>query len=344
MSDYSSTELDSYNEKNSDTNTNTSTNNDDVNTEQISIFKKAYIYLLCPWSKGTWIRIGAIVTVFATILILVAIFYPEIEEFMKVCSPDDVDCVTGAFPQFIIDLGPWGPIVFTVVYIFWTVALLPGSLLTIAAGAIFIVLSPNPGAQIMIAFATVSAGSTIGASFAFLLGKFLVRSWAEKKMELFPKFKSVEAAIGKRGLTITFLLRLSPVIPFNILNYLLGITSINFFSYVIASWVGMMPGTFLYVYIGWLLGQAISGTSTTSTLQSVLLYGVGTVATIAVVVIVTIIAKRQITRALEEEEQLKNAESNNNNSNNNNSDVSSNEAVKLLDSVNTEYYNSTQNH
>jgi uncharacterized membrane protein YdjX (TVP38/TMEM64 family) len=126
-----------------------------------------------------------------------------------------------------------------------------------------------------VAFLTISAGSTIGACCAFLLGKTILRGWVTERVGQYTIFKAIDSAIGKKGLYMVFLLRLSPVIPFNLLNYALvtkthlldkkkkltfgisllqnlqGITAVNFPSYALASWIGMAPGTFMYVYIPW---------------------------------------------------------------------------------------------
>jgi len=101
---------------------------------------------------------------------------------------------------------------------------------------------------------------------------------------------------------MVFLLRLSPVIPFNILNYALALTAVSFPSYAIATWIGMMPGTFMYIYIPWAAIHAATTQKTANLVQDILLYGVGSVVTIIVVVFVTILARRTIKKAMEEME------------------------------------------
>ncbi|TVR52118.1 MAG: TVP38/TMEM64 family protein [Puniceicoccaceae bacterium] len=145
------------------------------------------------------------------------------------------------FNAWVGQAGPLGLVVFIGVYIAATVLLLPGAILTVGAGFIF---------GLGWGFLAVSAGSTIGAALAFLIGRYFARDKIEAATRDNPKFRSVDRAIGQRGAKLIFLLRLSPLIPFNLSNYFYGLTAVRFSSYVLASWLGMMPGTLLYVYFG----------------------------------------------------------------------------------------------
>jgi uncharacterized membrane protein YdjX (TVP38/TMEM64 family) len=107
----------------------------------------------------------------------------------------------------------------------------------------------------------VSAGSTLGASLAFLVARFIARDKIQIIAQRNDKFRKIDNAIGKQGAKLIFLLRLSPVIPFNLSNYFYGLTGVRFWPYVLASWIGMMPGTFLYVYIGTAGKAAVSATA-----------------------------------------------------------------------------------
>ncbi|MEM7219836.1 MAG: TVP38/TMEM64 family protein [Pseudomonadota bacterium] len=131
--------------------------------------------------------------------------------------------------------------VFVVVYIAATVLLLPGSLLTLAAGFLF---------GVPFGYALVAVGSVVGASCAFLLGRTFARDWIKQRIAGNARFAALDAAVEDRGFVLVLLTRLSPVFPFNLLNYALGITSVKFPHYVLASWIGMIPGTLLYVYLG----------------------------------------------------------------------------------------------
>ena len=143
--------------------------------------------------------------------------------------------------QWIQDLGTIGYLIFIFAYILSAVFLIPASILTFGAGIIFDVIE---GAVL------VSIASVLGAITAFLIGRYLARGWVSQQIEKYPKFKAVDEAVGKEGWKIVGLTRLSPVFPFVILNYAFAITKVSFKDYAIASWIGMLPGTIMYVYIG----------------------------------------------------------------------------------------------
>lgn len=134
-----------------------------------------------------------------------------------------------------------------------------------------------------------------------------MRSWVEERVRKYPKFGAVDNAIAKGGWWIVFLLRLSPIIPFNFLNYALSLTAVPILSYSISSWIGMMPGTFLYVYISWTVARAANSSGshngTTDLIKKIMLWGVAPLVTIIVVIAVTVLAKREITKAIEKAEQ-----------------------------------------
>jgi uncharacterized membrane protein YdjX (TVP38/TMEM64 family) len=189
--------------------------------------------------------------------------------------------------EWIRGLGPLAPIVFIAIYIVACVAFLPGSILTIGAGVIFGVVRGS---------IYVSTAATLGATAAFLVGRYLVRDWVSAKLEGNPKFKAIDQAVGKEGWKIVLLTRLSPVFPFNLLNYAYGLTSVSLRDYVLASWVGMIPGTILYVYIGALSGDLAraAGGSAKRTPAGWAFTAVGFVATVAVAVYATRIGARAL--------------------------------------------------
>ena len=149
----------------------------------------------------------------------------------------------------IAGLGPWGPVIFVLLYIAATVLFLPGSILTLGAGFVFGVVR---GAIV------VSISATLGATAAFLIGRYLARDWVSKKIEGNVKFKLIDEAVAREGWKIVGLTRLSPVFPFNLLNYAFGLTRVSLRDYFFASWIGMMPGTVMYVYLGSLAGDLAS--------------------------------------------------------------------------------------
>jgi uncharacterized membrane protein YdjX (TVP38/TMEM64 family) len=189
--------------------------------------------------------------------------------------------------EWIRGLGPLAPIVFIAIYIVACVAFLPGSILTIGAGVIFGVVRGS---------IYVSIAATLGATAAFLVGRYLARDWVSAKLGGNPKFKAIDEAVGKEGWKIVLLTRLSPVFPFNLLNYAYGLTSVSLRDYVLASWIGMIPGTILYVYIGALSGDLAraAGGSAKRTPAGWALTAVGFVATVAVAVYATRIGARAL--------------------------------------------------
>jgi uncharacterized membrane protein YdjX (TVP38/TMEM64 family) len=189
--------------------------------------------------------------------------------------------------DWIAGLGPWGPVTFIFIYILATVLFIPGSILTLGAGAIFGVLWGS---------IYVSIGATIGATAAFLAGRYLARQWVEKRIEGNNKFKAIDQAVAREGWKIVGLTRLSPVFPFNLLNYAFGITQVSFKDYFFPTWIGITPGTVLYVYIGSLAGSlAMLGTKVRSrTTAEWTFYAVGLIAAIAVTLYVTRIAHKAL--------------------------------------------------
>lgn len=193
--------------------------------------------------------------------------------------------------DWIKTIGPWGPIAFIIIYILATVLFLPGSLLTLGAGLLF---GPIFGSIY------VSVASTIGATCAFLVGRYLARGWVSQQIEGNENFKAIDEAVADEGWKIVGLTRLSPIFPFNLLNYAFGVTQVSLRDYFFASWIGMMPGTVMYVYLGSLAGSlATLGTEGgTRTTAEWILYGVGLVATIAVTVYVTKIARKALQKKI----------------------------------------------
>lgn len=188
--------------------------------------------------------------------------------------------------EWVQQQGIWAPVLFVLVYIGATVAFIPGSILTLSGGAIFGVVK---------GVALVSIASTTTAAISFLLGRFALRGWVSRKLVERPRFKAIDDAISREGWKMVFLLRLVPVFPFALLNYAIGLTGVRFWPAIFASWLGMLPATILYVYLGSLAKVA---TQETTTAQKVL-YGVGLVATIVVTVWITRIAKRALSEKLQ---------------------------------------------
>lgn len=194
-------------------------------------------------------------------------------------------------------LGAWGPVLFIFAYVVAAVLLVPGSALTLGAGALFGVVWGS---------VYVSIGATLGATAAFLVGRYVARGWVAKKIEGNAKFAAIDRTVADEGWKVVGLTRLSPVFPFTVLNYAFGLTRVKLRDYVLASWIGMMPGTVMYVYIGSLARAADEKKSPAEWA----LYGVGLIATIVVTVFITRIARRALAERTKPTPEIMNTASN----------------------------------
>jgi uncharacterized membrane protein YdjX (TVP38/TMEM64 family) len=187
-------------------------------------------------------------------------------------------------------LGVWGPVFVALFYIVACVFLLPGSVLTLGAGFLF---------GVPLGLLSAWMGATLGACAAFLVGRTLARDWVASKVSGNPKFTAVDEAVGREGFKIVLLLRLSPVFPFNFLNYALGLTKVSFGKYAFASLIGMLPGGLMYVYFGSAarsLADVAAGTVEGGWAGQIFFW-IGLVATIIVAGFVTRLAKKSLKEA-----------------------------------------------
>jgi uncharacterized membrane protein YdjX (TVP38/TMEM64 family) len=187
----------------------------------------------------------------------------------------------------IQSFGAAAPIAFIAIYAFAVVALIPASLLTIAGGAVF-------GLVRGVIYALIAA--TLGSTIAFLLGRYLVHRFVARRLAAMPRFVAIEQAVSARGRRIVFLLRLSPVVPFNFLNYVLGLTTISVWDFVFAS-LGTIPGAFVYAYAGKVTGEALALTGQAQVPKNASYYALlvlGLVATVAATMVVSRTARRAL--------------------------------------------------
>jgi uncharacterized membrane protein YdjX (TVP38/TMEM64 family) len=189
--------------------------------------------------------------------------------------------------DWIGQLGPWAALIFILLYIVATVGFIPGSVLTLGAGALFGVAWGS---------VYVSIGSTLGATCGFLVGRYFARDAIAQKISGNATFAAIDKAVADEGWKIVFLTRLSPVFPFTLLNYAFGLTQVKLRHYVLASWIGMMPGTVMYVYLGSLANASVG--RHTRTTGEWILYGVGLLATILVTIFVTRIARKALAKKI----------------------------------------------
>ena len=185
-------------------------------------------------------------------------------------------------------------LIYIAAYTVAAVLVIPSAILTLAAGFIF---------GVPIGVILVSVASLTGAAAAFLVGRFLARDWVTQRIADFPSFRALDKATRHEGFIIVLLTRLSPLFPFNLLNYAFGLTAVRFRDYVLASWIGMAPAIVLYVYIGSAAKSLadLTGDGIESGVRGTTLFVVGLIATILLTVFVTRIATRALGRRLQHE-------------------------------------------
>ncbi len=201
---------------------------------------------------------------------------------------------TGDFIHWVQGFGTAGALIYGLFYIAGVVLFFPGLLLTAPAGLLY---------GVVIGTLIVSPASVVGATCAFLIARYAARGWVARKLEKQEKFAAIDRAVGKNGFKMVLLLRLQPVVPFNLLNYALGLTRIGLRDYVIASWIGMFPATVLYVYLGSIvqnLSELLRGKLPGSPLRTTLLWA-GLAATIVLVWYIGRIARNALSEELGEE-------------------------------------------
>ena len=235
-----------------------------------------------PGRAPGWLKPLIIIAIVVVVLIAVFVLLP-VKDYLN------------AVLEWTDGLGVWGPVVVAGVYIVACVLFLPGSVLTLGAGFLFGVVTGT---------ITVSIGSTIGACAAFLVGRTVARGWIEKKVTGNAKFGAIDQAVGREGFKIVLLTRLSPIFPFNLQNYAYGLTRVKFWQYALASWIGMIPGTVMYVYFGSTmksLTEVATGKVEGGMARKVFFY-VGLAITIAVAVFITRVARNALAKAVPPQE------------------------------------------
>ena len=198
-----------------------------------------------------------------------------------------VHCMTD-LEAWMSTLGFWGPIGFGVLYVLAVVFLVPASFLTVAAGALFGI----PGGLVV-----VSVASNLGAALAFLIARYLARGRVERWLAGSRRLQELDTEVRKADWRLVALLRLSPLVPFNVQNYFYGLTAISFWPCVLTSWVAMLPGTLLYVTLGYAggTGLAVAGQPRARTSAEWALMGVGIASTIVLSLVLTQLLKRGLT-------------------------------------------------
>jgi uncharacterized membrane protein YdjX (TVP38/TMEM64 family) len=227
--------------------------------------------------RASWIRLMAVLAVVVALAVLP--FLLPIQEPLK------------EFLDWVRGLGAWGLVALALFWIPAAVLLVPGTVITLGGGALFGV--PE-------ATAAISLGSTAGACAAFLVGRGVARPWVERQIAANVRFQAIDRAVAAQGFKIVLLLRLSPVFPYNLLNYALALTRVSFRDYALASWIGMLPGTVMYVYIGSTVGELAALFNRERTALELGFFLAGLAVTVVVTVYVTRLARRALDRAIAE--------------------------------------------
>jgi uncharacterized membrane protein YdjX (TVP38/TMEM64 family) len=191
------------------------------------------------------------------------------------------------FLEWVQGAGLWGALLFGLVYIPASVLFVPASVLTLGAGFVFGVAKGT---------VIVSLGSTAGAAAAFFVARTVGHDWAAGRMARFPALDAIGRGVEREAFKVVLLTRLSPLFPFNLLNYAFGLSSVPFKTYLLASWIGMLPGTLMYIYLGAAaqsVAALLSGELRRTRVQ-LAMFAAGLVATVAVTTIVTRTARRAL--------------------------------------------------
>merc|ERR1711933_573887 len=208
----------------------------------------------------------------------------------------------GVFLEWIEENPIIGMFAFMGLYFIATILFIPGSILTLGGGFIFS-NAFGLGFGVVIATVSVFVGASSGAIVAFLLGRYILRDWVENLTHKYPIFEAIDAALKEKGFRIMALLRLSPIIPFNALNYIAGITAISLAAYTWAM-IAILPGTILYVFLGATAGSlADSSQSSDNITVKIVSIVVGIVFGILAIAAVSYYAKKELNKAIEKQRE-----------------------------------------
>jgi len=234
---------------------------------------------------------------FLKVITIIALGLSILVLFILLLVPDSpVQQWTLGFMTWISEIPTfWGCVLITLIYAVSLIFCFPGTPINLAAGFLF--------GPVLGSIATV-VGCDLGAIFSFIIGRTLTREWAETKMKSNKTYSQIDIAVSKNGLLIIFLLRLSPVIPFGICNYIFGATNITFSKYWLATTAGLIPCTVAYTYFGSLMRSLtdIYADKSKESTDQLFLIGVAIILTTAIIIIITVVTKRTLKKAMEEQE------------------------------------------
>ncbi|MBD2200960.1 TVP38/TMEM64 family protein [Calothrix sp. FACHB-1219] len=229
-------------------------------------------------NRKLYTTIKLLILSFLVATVIIASKYLNIQEILHISI------------NWVNSLGYLGPIAFIFIYNLATLLFIPGSILTLKGGCLFGVFWGS---------VYVIIAAIIGATLAFLIGRYLSRDWVAKQLEKHPKFKAIDLAVAKEGWKIVLLTRLSPIFPFNLLNYAFGVTQVSLKDYILGS-IGIIPGTVMYVYLGSLatnlamLRTSHQPSNPQAQIGEWIIQAMGAIATVAVTIYITKIAQKAL--------------------------------------------------
>ncbi len=179
--------------------------------------------------------------------------------------------------------GFFRPFVFILIYLIGTVLFVPTVVLSLGAGILF---------GVPMGFFLVSVSSVMSESGFFLAGRYLSRGWLLKKVATNKKTQALYDSVAEGGWKMVVLVRLSAVLPFSVVNYALGLSKIRFSHYLAASWIGMIPGILLNVYLGSFVGRIILEGHRQKTPAEWILFVVGLIVTLVMTIYATVVVKK----------------------------------------------------
>lgn len=213
---------------------------------------------------------------------------------------------SSAIADVIMDFQDWvalnpglGTVVYALVYAMATVMMVPGLILTVGAGIVF---SGAFGIAIgiLVGVLVVLVGASIGAVGAFLVGRYVARTWVETFVSARPKLKALDGLMQEKGAFVMLLLRLSPLVPFNVFNYVMGVFSVTLKDYAIGL-VGIIPGTIAFVAVG-VSVEMVGDADVASNPVVLSVTIIGTLLAIAASIYISILARRVLKKDLEPQE------------------------------------------
>jgi uncharacterized membrane protein YdjX (TVP38/TMEM64 family) len=197
------------------------------------------------WTKSPWLKLGIALVV--EISVVVIVFFTPVRGWLGL---DNARTIMHNFQTWRENLGLLAPLAYMLTYVVATVFAIPGSALTLASGAIFGAIQGTLWTVI---------GATLGATGAFLASRFFIGGTIAKRFDQGDRLSQLAQGLKENGFWFALSIRLAPIFPFNAVNYLFGLTPIRLSSYFFATFIGIIPGTLAYSWLGQEGAGALTG-------------------------------------------------------------------------------------